>query len=149
MFGSELMNQFFRRLNAASQVVDESSLPNSVLELVRLRASQINGCCCTDMHTKDALAAGEDPQRLNLVAAWRDAKVFTEAERAALALAEEGTHSPRPAYARALAAPSQGTTSSARRPRRSTTPRFESRRCLWATTGSESGYQGSTFRPLI
>jgi alkylhydroperoxidase family enzyme len=49
------------------------------------------------MHTEDALAAGEDPQRLNLVAAWRDAKVFTEIERAALTLAKEGTYSSRPA----------------------------------------------------
>jgi len=46
---------------------------------------------CTDMHVKDALAAGEDQTRLFLVSAWRDATVFTEAERAALALAEEGT----------------------------------------------------------
>ena len=61
-------------------------------ELCRLRASQINGCgFCTDMHTKDALAAGEDPQRLHLVAAWREATVFTEAERAALEVTEQGT----------------------------------------------------------
>jgi AhpD family alkylhydroperoxidase len=92
MFGSELMTQFFRRFNGASQVATESALPKTVQELVRVRASQINGCgYCTDMHTKDALAAGETPQRLNLVAAWRDATVFTEAERAALALTEEGT----------------------------------------------------------
>ncbi|PSL02111.1 AhpD family alkylhydroperoxidase [Haloactinopolyspora alba] len=62
------------------------------MELVNLRASQINGCAvCTDMHTKDAMQAGETWLRLNLVAAWREATVFTEAERAALALAEEGT----------------------------------------------------------
>jgi len=92
MFGSELMTQFFRRFNAASQVASESALPKTVQELVRIRASQVNGCgYCTDMHTKDALAAGETPQRLHLVATWRDATVFTEAERAALALAEEGT----------------------------------------------------------
>jgi AhpD family alkylhydroperoxidase len=92
MFGSELMTQFFRKFNGASQVVTESTLPKTVQELVRLRASQINGCgFCTDMHAKDALAAGETQLRLNLVAAWRDATVFTEAERAALALAEEGT----------------------------------------------------------
>ena len=55
-------------------------------------ASQINGCgFCTDMHIKDALHAGESQQRLNLVAVWREAKVFTEAERAALELAEQGT----------------------------------------------------------
>lgn len=64
----------------------------ATLELVNLRASQINGCgFCTDMHTKDAIAAGEDQQRLNLVAAWREATVFTDAERAALELTEQGT----------------------------------------------------------
>jgi len=89
---SGLATQVTRRLIAAGQVVAESPLPETVQELVRIRASQINGCgFCTDMHTKDALAAGESQQRLNLVAAWRDAAVFTEAERAALALTEEGT----------------------------------------------------------
>jgi AhpD family alkylhydroperoxidase len=59
---------------------------------VKIRASQINGCgFCTDMHTKDATAAGEEQQRLNLVAVWREATVFTEAERAALELTEQGT----------------------------------------------------------
>lgn len=92
VFGSELMTRFFRRFNGASQVVAESALPTTVQELVRVRASQINGCgFCTDMHTKDALAAGETQLRLNLVATWREATVFTEAERAALALTEEGT----------------------------------------------------------
>jgi AhpD family alkylhydroperoxidase len=57
-----------------------------------LRASQINGCAwCVDIHTKEAAAAGETAVRLHLVAAWRHATVFTEAERAALALTEEGT----------------------------------------------------------
>jgi AhpD family alkylhydroperoxidase len=57
-----------------------------------LRASQTNGCgFCTDVHTKDALHAGKAKQRLNLVAAWREAKVFTEAERAAFELTEQGT----------------------------------------------------------
>jgi AhpD family alkylhydroperoxidase len=92
LLSSDLMAQFSRRFNGASRVVAESALPQTVQELVRLRASQINGCgYCTDMHTKDALAAGETQQRLALVAAWRDATVFTDAERAALALAEEGT----------------------------------------------------------
>lgn len=91
-WSSELLTTFVRRFNGASQVVAESTLPQAVQELVKLRASQINGCgMCTDMHTKDALAAGETAQRLLLVSAWRDATVFTEAERAALALAEEGT----------------------------------------------------------
>lgn len=92
LFSSPLMAQFFRRFNSAAQIAHESSLPGTVQELVRIRASQINGCgFCTDMHTKDAQAAGETAQRLNLVAAWRDASVFSEPERAALALAEEGT----------------------------------------------------------
>src|SRR5207244_7624530 len=60
--------------------------------LVEIRASQINGCGhCIDMHAKDAAHAGESAVRINLVAAWREAKVFTEAERAALELAEQGT----------------------------------------------------------
>ena len=77
---------------SANRVVSDSTLPAATLELVRLRASQINGCgFCTDMHTKDALHAGETVTRLNLVAAWREATVFSEAERAALELAEQGT----------------------------------------------------------
>ena len=92
MFSSELMTSFIRRFQGASQVVTGSTLPQAVQELVKIRASQVNGCgMCTDMHVKDALAAGEDQTRLFLVAAWRDATVFTEAERAALALAEEGS----------------------------------------------------------
>jgi AhpD family alkylhydroperoxidase len=92
LFGSDLMAQFFRKFNSASQVAANSTLSGTVQELVRVRASQINGCgYCTDMHTKDARAAGETEQRLHLVAAWRDTTVFTDAERAALAMAEEGT----------------------------------------------------------
>ncbi|WP_163505959.1 carboxymuconolactone decarboxylase family protein [Fodinicola acaciae] len=92
LFENELAAKFGKRFANASMVISNSSLPKSTQELVSLRASQINGCgFCTDMHTKDAAAAGETSVRLNLVAAWREATVFTEAERAALALAEEGT----------------------------------------------------------
>ncbi len=91
-FGNELSMKFIKRIGNAGQVVDNSTLPAATQELVKLRASQINGCgFCTDMHSKDAAAAGETSVRLNLVAAWREAVVFTEAERAALALTEEGT----------------------------------------------------------
>jgi len=84
--------RFLKHLLGAVKALADSSLPSSTKELVAIRASQINGCgFCVDMHTKDAAAAGEDSVRLNLVAAWREATVFTEAERAALALAEEGT----------------------------------------------------------
>jgi len=73
-------------------VIEQSPLPKSTQELVSLRASQINGCgWCVDMHTKEAAAAGEPAVRINLVAAWRESTVFSEAEQAALAFAEEGT----------------------------------------------------------
>ncbi|TVT33202.1 carboxymuconolactone decarboxylase family protein [Amycolatopsis rhizosphaerae] len=92
LLGNELAVKFSKRFANASLVIDGSPLPKATRELVSLRASQINGCgLCIDMHTKDAAAAGETQLRLNLVAAWREATVFTEAERAALALAEEGT----------------------------------------------------------
>ncbi|TQM28944.1 carboxymuconolactone decarboxylase family protein [Nocardia bhagyanarayanae] len=91
-YGTEIGAKFAKRVGNAGLVVEQSTLPRATQELVKLRASQINGCgFCTDMHSKDALHAGEDQVRLNLVAAWRDATVFTEAERAALALTEEGT----------------------------------------------------------
>jgi AhpD family alkylhydroperoxidase len=84
--------KFAKYLNSAGGVVTASSLPAAVQELVKIRSSQINGCAgCLDMHTKDALHAGETQQRLNLVAAWREATVFTDAERAALQLTEQGT----------------------------------------------------------
>ncbi|WP_318202834.1 carboxymuconolactone decarboxylase family protein [Streptomyces sp. SCL15-4] len=81
-----------KRFAALGLGVTQSALPRSTQELVMLRASQINGCgFCVDLHTKEAAAAGESALRLHLVAAWRHSTVFTEAERAALALAEEGT----------------------------------------------------------
>ncbi len=84
--------KFAKHINSAGGVVTNSALPAATQELVKIRASQINGCAaCTDMHTKDALHAGESQTRLNLIAAWREATVFTEAERAALELTEEGT----------------------------------------------------------
>ncbi|MER7740461.1 carboxymuconolactone decarboxylase family protein [Streptomyces sp. NPDC096538] len=91
-FANPLAGKVLRHINSAGKAVTDSGLPHATQELVKIRASQINGCgFCTDMHTKDATAAGETQQRLNLVAAWREATVFTDAERAALALAEEGT----------------------------------------------------------
>ncbi|MFI6360274.1 carboxymuconolactone decarboxylase family protein [Streptomyces sp. NPDC050743] len=91
-FGHTLGAKVLKHINSANKVITDSSLPLVIQELVKLRASQINGCgFCTDMHSKDAAHAGETPQRLNLVATWREAKVFTDAERAALELAEQGT----------------------------------------------------------
>jgi AhpD family alkylhydroperoxidase len=92
LFDNEVAVKFAKRFASAGLVIEQSPLPRSTRELVSLRASQINGCgWCIDMHTKEAAAAGETPVRLNLVAAWRESTVFSEAEQAALALAEEGT----------------------------------------------------------
>ncbi|RBM08212.1 carboxymuconolactone decarboxylase family protein [Streptomyces sp. PT12] len=76
----------------ASRSVGDTALPSATAELVKIRASQINGCgFCTDMHTKDAAHTGRTATRLNPIATWREATVFTDAERAALELAEQGT----------------------------------------------------------
>ncbi|MFE3202459.1 carboxymuconolactone decarboxylase family protein [Embleya sp. NPDC059237] len=80
-----------RIYNVALAIVD-SPLPRTTQDLVMLRASQINGCgFCVDYHTKDAAVAGETAVRVNLVAVWRESTVFTDAERAALELTEQGT----------------------------------------------------------
>lgn len=80
-----------KHLVAANAAVNDV-VPTLTRELVKIRASQINGCTyCLDLHTTEAATAGETPARLHLVAAWRDATVFDDAERAALELAEQGT----------------------------------------------------------
>ncbi len=92
IYDSPFAAKFARHINSAGAVITGSALPAATQELVKIRASQINGCAaCTDMHTKDAAHAGETQQRLNLVAAWREATVFTDPERAALELTEQGT----------------------------------------------------------
>ena len=71
------------------EVVHGSTLEPELLELVKTRASQLNGCAyCLDMHTKDARARGESEQRLHVLAAWREAPFYSERERAALAWCE-------------------------------------------------------------
>ncbi|WP_261568208.1 carboxymuconolactone decarboxylase family protein [Frankia gtarii] len=70
----------------------QNNVDGTVLELVKLRASIVNGCSfCVDMHSRDALAAGESSRRLFAVGAWREAPFFDERERAALALTDEAT----------------------------------------------------------
>ncbi len=91
LFGNQVAARFGRHIVSAGKVLADSTLPTATQEL-KIRASQINGCgFCVDMHTKDAAHAGETSVRLNLVATWREATVFTGAERAALELAEQGT----------------------------------------------------------
>ena len=80
-----------KALQALSESIKQA-LPEKLLELVHLRASQINGCSvCVDMHPKLARRAGETDERLFAVGAWRDTPYFTDAERAALALTEAVT----------------------------------------------------------
>ncbi|MFD1931277.1 MULTISPECIES: carboxymuconolactone decarboxylase family protein [Nonomuraea] len=91
--GSPLAAKSMKYIASASRVIiKESTLPAATQDLVLLRASQINGCgFCTDAHSKDLAHAGEPSVRVNLVAAWRESTVFTDAERAALELTEQGT----------------------------------------------------------
>jgi AhpD family alkylhydroperoxidase len=74
---------------SATQELDRVGFPAGLRELVRLRASQINGCAyCVDTHSADAVAAGESAQRVNAVAVWNESPFFTERERAALRFTE-------------------------------------------------------------
>lgn len=84
--------EVYRHLFSVEKLLHDSEVPAATLELIKLRASQINGCAyCVDMHSRDMKKAGESDERLWMVAAWREATVFTPAERAALALTEEAT----------------------------------------------------------
>jgi AhpD family alkylhydroperoxidase len=81
-----------RAMNALDAAVAETGLEPSLRELVKLRASQINGCAyCVDMHSKDARRGGETEQRVYGLVAWREAPYYTPRERAALALTEAVT----------------------------------------------------------
>ena len=96
--------QAYRAQRELESYVRGSGLDPTLLELVRLRASYMNGCAyCVDMHSKDARAAGETEQRLYSLGAWRETPWFSDAERAALALTEAVTllhdgHVPRPVF---------------------------------------------------
>ena len=82
----------YRAMSGLERYVRGSGLEPSLLELVKLRASQINGCAyCIDMHWKDARARGESEQRLYGLMAWRESTYYTERERAALAWTEAVT----------------------------------------------------------
>jgi AhpD family alkylhydroperoxidase len=95
--------------NAATRQLDQVNFDHRLRELVRIRASQLNGCAyCIDMHTKDARAAGETEQRIYALPAWRETPFFTARERAALAFTESvtlqaQTHVPAEAYAEVAA----------------------------------------------
>jgi AhpD family alkylhydroperoxidase len=90
--------------NAATKELDKAGIDARLRELVRIRASQLNGCAyCIDMHTKDARATGETEQRIYGLPAWRETPYYTARERAALAFTESvtllaGSHVPAEAY---------------------------------------------------
>jgi AhpD family alkylhydroperoxidase len=95
----------YQAMTQMQKFINASGLEKSLLELIKTRASQINGCAyCLDMHTKDARAAGETEQRLYLLPAWREATCYSDRERAALAWTEAltlvaETHVPDDVYA--------------------------------------------------
>ena len=82
----------FQQLRAS---VTSAGIPETTLQIVELRASQINGCSgCVDIHSRALEHLGESSERIHLVAAWREAPYFSDAERAVLALTEAATRSP-------------------------------------------------------
>ena len=82
----------YKAMAGLQAYVDQSGIERSLLELVKIRASQINGCAfCLVMHTNEARQKGENDERMHLLNAWREAPVFSERERAALAWVEAVT----------------------------------------------------------
>jgi AhpD family alkylhydroperoxidase len=82
----------YKAMLALETYLQQSDLSKTHKELIKIRASQINGCAyCIDMHTKDALKYGESQQRIFLLNAWRETDLFTEEERTLLAMTEEVT----------------------------------------------------------
>ncbi|MBP2479260.1 AhpD family alkylhydroperoxidase [Crossiella equi] len=88
----ELAPEAYKAMYGLEKFLHSSTLPKTILELVKLRVSQVNGCAfCVDMHAHDLKKDGETDERLFSVVTWREAPFFTDAERAALNLAEEAT----------------------------------------------------------
>lgn len=86
---AEVQPEIFRAMRELNQKVERAGLDPILLELVKIRSSQLNHCAyCIDMHTKDARAIGETEQRIYALSAWHEAPFFTDRERAALDLAE-------------------------------------------------------------
>ncbi|RYE22934.1 MAG: carboxymuconolactone decarboxylase family protein [Sphingobacteriales bacterium] len=89
----EIEPQAFEAMYAVEKYIQKSGLKKSHHELIKIRASQINGCAfCINMHTVDAIKAGETAKRIFLLNAWRETTLFTEEEQAILAMTEEITH---------------------------------------------------------
>lgn len=90
---SAFVPDFYKAMVGLERAIHESGIDPTLYELVKIRASQINGCAfCLDMHNRDARKAGEKQRRLDVLSAWREAPtLFSESERAALALTEQAT----------------------------------------------------------
>ncbi|GAA4614182.1 carboxymuconolactone decarboxylase family protein [Actinoallomurus liliacearum] len=92
---AELAPEVYKAFLQAEQAIRRGPLTATVRELVKIRASQLNGCLfCIDMHTHEALELGENLNRIIQLPAWRESRLYTEAERAALAYAEAATRGP-------------------------------------------------------
>jgi AhpD family alkylhydroperoxidase len=92
---ADVAPELYRALIHTEQTILKGPLDPTVRELVKLRASQMNGCLfCIDMHTHEALKLGENQERIFQLVAWRESSLFTEAERAALAYTEAATEMP-------------------------------------------------------
>jgi AhpD family alkylhydroperoxidase len=90
---SKILPEAYKAMIGMQKIADETSIEPKLMELVKIRASQINGCAhCLDMHTKDSVAIGENEQRIHVLPAWREAPFYSERERAALAWCEALTN---------------------------------------------------------
>jgi AhpD family alkylhydroperoxidase len=88
----EIEPDAYKAMQGLEKYTKSTPLPETLRELIKIRASQINGCAyCVDMHTREALAAGESQRRIFAVAVWKESPLFTEEERAVLQLTEEVT----------------------------------------------------------
>ena len=89
---SQIAASAYKRLGALDSQIQRSGIDKITMELIKIRASQINGCAyCLDLHTRDAIALGETPQRIFLLSAWRETSLFTAEEQIVLAMTEEIT----------------------------------------------------------
>lgn len=89
---SNVVSSGYKRIIALDSFVQNSDLDKTHLELIKIRASQINGCAyCLNLHTRDAMNQGETAQRIFLLNAWRETELFSEEERTILAMTEEVT----------------------------------------------------------
>ena len=129
IYDNPLAAKLTKYINSAGAVITQSTLPPATQELVKIRASQINGCAyCTDMHTKDAAHAGETPVRLAMIAAWKESTVFTPGTGSTSSPASSAGSTPPASGERLPATGASGFSARTRRGAPRTTPRRRPRR---------------------